>query len=194
MKQRSIGMCILLTIVTCGIYGLYWFVCITDDTNEMSGENELAGGGMALLLTLVTCGIYGWYWAYKMGEKVDIIKNRGGMPSSNSGILFVVLQLFGLGIIDYALAQDAINKYSGTNGYGQSYNSGYQNQQYGAYNQNQQPYNGGYNQNQQPYNGGYNQNQQYGGYDQNQQYGGYNQGGNNPYSNGNDNNNPYNGQ
>ena len=45
MKQRSIGMCILLTIVTCGIYGLYWFVCITDDTNEMSGENELAGGG-----------------------------------------------------------------------------------------------------------------------------------------------------
>ena len=69
MKQRSIGMCILLTIVTCGIYGLYWFVCITDDTNEMSGENELAGGGMALLLTLVTCGIYGWYWAYKMGER-----------------------------------------------------------------------------------------------------------------------------
>lgn len=192
MKQRSIGMCILLTIVTCGIYGLYWFVCITDDTNEMSGENELAGGGMALLLTLVTCGIYGWYWAYKMGEKVDIIKSRGGMPSSNSGILFVVLQLFGLGIIDYALAQDAINKYSGTNGYGQPYNGGYQNQQYNGYNQNQQ--NGGYNQNQQPYNGGYNQNQQYGGYDQSQQYGGYNQSGNNPYSNGNDNNNPYNGQ
>lgn len=192
MKQRSIGMCILLTIVTCGIYGLYWFVCITDDTNEMSGENELAGGGMALLLTLVTCGIYGWYWAYKMGEKVDIIKNRGGMPSSNIGILFVVLQLFGLGIIDYALAQDAINKYSGTNGYGQPYNGGYQNQQYNGYNQNQQY--GGYNQNQQPYNGGYNQNQQYGGYDQSQQYGGYNQSGNNPYSNGNDNNNPYNGQ
>lgn len=52
MKQRSIGMCILLSIVTCGIYGLYWFVCITDDTNEMAGENDLAGGGMALLLTI----------------------------------------------------------------------------------------------------------------------------------------------
>lgn len=174
MKQRSIGMCILLSIVTCGIYGLYWFVCITDDTNEMSGENDLAGGGMALLLTIVTCNIYGWYWAYKMGEKVDIIKNRNGMPSSNSGILFVVLQFLGLGIINYALAQDAVNKYSGTTGYNQPYNGGYQNQQYGAYNQNQQPYNGGY--------------------DQNQQYGGYNQGGNNPYNNGNDNNNPYNGQ
>ena len=118
-----------------------------------------------------------------MGEKVDIIKSRGGMPSSNSGILFVVLQFLGLGIINYALAQDAVNKYSGTTGYNQPYNGGYQNQKYGAYNQNQQPYNGGYN-----------QNQQYGGYDQSQQYGGYNQSGNNPYSNGNDNNNPYNGQ
>lgn len=119
-----------------------------------------------------------------MGEKVDIIKNRNGMPSSNSGILFVVLQFLGLGIINYALAQDAVNKYSGRTGYNQPYNGGYQNQQYGAYNQNQQPYNGGYN-----------QNQQYGGYDQSQQqYSGYNQSGNNPYSNGNDNNNPYNGQ
>ena len=126
-------------IVNCHL----WYLCITDDTNEMSGENDLAGGGMALLLTIVTCNIYGWYWAYKMGEKVDIIKNRNGMPSSNSGILFVVLQFLGLGIINYALAQDAVNKYSGTTGYNQPYNGGYQNQQYGAYNQNQQPYNGG---------------------------------------------------
>ena len=104
------------------------------------------------------------------------------MPSSNSGILFVVLQFLGLGIVNYALAQDTINKYSGTNGYGQPYNGGYQNQQYGGYNQNQQPYN----------NGGYNQNQQYG--NQQPYNGGYNQGGNNPYSNENDNNNnPYNG-
>lgn len=185
MKQRSIGMCILLTIVTCGIYGLYWFICITDDTNEMSGENELAGGGMALLLTIITCNIYGWYWAYKMGEKVDIIKNRHGDPSSNTGILFVVLQFLGLGIVNYALAQDAINKYSGMTGYGHGY------QQYGTYNQN--PYNNG----NQQYNG-YNQNQQYGGYGQDQQSynGGYDQNGSNPYSNGNGNNdnNPYNGQ
>lgn len=112
VKQRSIGICILLSFVTCGIYGLYWFVVLTDDINKEAGETDATSGGMSLLLTLVTCGIYGWYWAYKMGEKVDIIKNNNGMPSSNSGILYVLLQVFGLGIIAYALMQDTANKYA----------------------------------------------------------------------------------
>lgn len=87
IKQRNIGICILLSIVTCGIYGLYWFVVLTDDINQESGETDATSGGMSLLLTIVTCNIYGWFWAYKMGEKVDIIKNKNGVPSSNSGIL-----------------------------------------------------------------------------------------------------------
>ena len=74
IKQRNIGICILLSIVTCGIYGLYWFVVLTDDINQESGETDATSGGMSLLLTIVTCNIYGWFWAYKMGEKVDIIK------------------------------------------------------------------------------------------------------------------------
>ena len=112
IKQRNIGICILLSIVTCGIYGLYWFVVLTDDINQESGETDATSGGMSLLLTIVTCNIYGWFWAYKMGEKVDIIKNKNGVPSSNSGILYVLLQVFGLGIIAYALMQDTANKYA----------------------------------------------------------------------------------
>ena len=158
IKQRNIGICILLSIVTCGIYGLYWFVVLTDDINQESGETDATSGGMSLLLTIVTCNIYGWFWAYKMGEKVDIIKNKNGVPSSNSGILYVLLQVFGLGIIAYALMQDTANKYAeaipqmntgyGQQGYNQnSYNqNGYGQQGYdqNAYNQNaygQQQYN-----------------------------------------------------
>jgi len=158
IKQRNIGICILLSIVTCGIYGLYWFVVLTDDINQESGETDATSGGMSLLLTIVTCNIYGWFWAYKMGEKVDIIKNKNGVPSSNSGILYVLLQVFGLGIIAYALMQDTANKYAEAipqmnTGYGQQgYNQNTYNQNaYGqqgydqnAYNQNaygQQQYN-----------------------------------------------------
>ena len=36
MKYRSIALCIVLSIITCGLYGIYWFVCATDDTNEVS--------------------------------------------------------------------------------------------------------------------------------------------------------------
>lgn len=62
------------------------------------------------MLTLVTCGIYGFYWAYKQGEKIDKAKNMRNLPSSNSGILYLILQLFGLGIIAYALMQNELNQ------------------------------------------------------------------------------------
>ena len=142
IKQRNIGICILLSIVTCGIYGLYWFVVLTDDINQESGETDATSGGMSLLLTIVTCNIYGWFWAYKMGEKVDIIKNKNGVPSSNSGILYVLLQVFGLGIIAYALMQDTANKYAEAipqmnTGYGQQT---YSQQPYGQNTYNQQGY------------------------------------------------------
>jgi len=106
IAPRSIAMAIILSIVTCGIYGLYWFVVLTNDMNKLSGNESDTSGGMALLLSLVTCGIYTFFWAYKIGEKRDIVAGE----NSSSGILYLILSLFGFGIIVYALAQDAINK------------------------------------------------------------------------------------
>lgn len=109
VQQRSIAMCIVLSIVTCGLYSIYWFICLTEDANALNG-GEGTSGGMAFLFTLITCGIYGLYWMYKQGEKLDAAKNAQGMSSSNSGILYLILGFIGLGIISYALMQDAINK------------------------------------------------------------------------------------
>ena len=107
--KRSIPMAIILTIVTCGIYGVYWFVKITNEMNALSGKQNATSGGMALLLTLVTCGIYGAYWAYKMGEAVDVVKQRSGVQSGNSAVMFLVFALIGLGVVNYCLIQDTIN-------------------------------------------------------------------------------------
>ena len=84
MKQRSIPVCIILSIVTCGIYGIYWFIQLTNESNYLCNRQGYASGGVAFLLTLVTCDIYGIYWAYKMGEKIDLAKQDRGWPSSNS--------------------------------------------------------------------------------------------------------------
>ena len=69
MKKRNIALSIIFTLITCGIYGLYWFVCLTDETNQAAGEQKTTGV-MALIFTLITCGIYGLYWAYCCGEKM----------------------------------------------------------------------------------------------------------------------------
>ena len=57
VQQRNIAVCIILTIVTCGIYGIYWFICLTDDTNTVYGAQGTSGA-MAFLFSLITCGIY----------------------------------------------------------------------------------------------------------------------------------------
>ena len=110
MRQRSIPISIILTIVTCGIYGLYWLMCLTDELNWASGHQGDTSGGTALVLTIVTCGLYGIYWAYKMGEKVEELRVHNGMPAGSSPIIYLVLWIIELGIIDLVLIQDNLNK------------------------------------------------------------------------------------
>ena len=108
VQERNIALCIIFSMITCVIYSLYWFVCMTDDTNAVANE-EGTSGVLALVLTIVTCGIYGLYWAYKRGELLDKAKMNRGLPASNGGVLYLILYIFG-GVIAYALIQNELNK------------------------------------------------------------------------------------
>lgn len=109
--NRSIAVCIILSLVTCGIYGIYWLVCLVNDLNTASGDTNATSGGMVFLLTLVTCGIYGLYWLYKAGTQVTVIQQRySGRSDSSSGILYLILGILGFSIISYALIQSELNK------------------------------------------------------------------------------------
>lgn len=109
MQKRDIILCVIFTIITCGIYGLYWFVRITDEVNYLSEQNNASSGVLCLLLTIITCGIYGLYWAYKIGEKIDIAKNKHNILSSNTGILYLILELV-FSLVGWILMQNEINK------------------------------------------------------------------------------------
>ena len=111
IQNRNLAMYIVLSIVTCGLFGIYWFIVVTDDVKSIVNDNQTPSGGVAFLLKLVTCGIYWFLWAYKMGEKIDYMKSMNGMPSGNSSILFLILQIFRLQIVNLALIQDSVNKF-----------------------------------------------------------------------------------
>ena len=105
MKERNIVTCVILSFVTCGFYIYYWFITLTDDSNEVSGM-PTATGGMALLFWFLTCGIYYFYWLYKLGEKIDTAVGDGG----NRGVLYLILGIFGFGIVAFCLAQSDLNR------------------------------------------------------------------------------------
>ena len=109
IQKRNIALYIVLSIVTCGFFSIYWFITLTDDTNTVS-NSQTPTGVTAFLLSLVTCGLYSLYWSYKQGEKIDAANNARGINSSNTGLIYLILSVFGFGIIAYALNQDSLNK------------------------------------------------------------------------------------
>lgn len=108
IKERNIVTCILLSIVTCGIYGLYWFITLTDDASRANDDPSFTGV-KAFLLTLVTCGIYNIYWNYKIGKEMFEANQKRGIQTSDNSILYLVLGLFGFGIVTYCLVQNELN-------------------------------------------------------------------------------------
>jgi len=110
IKKRDIAVAVILSIVTCGIYGLVWFFYIVNDLNTAAMTPEDKTPGTILLLTIVTCGIYGWIWLYHAGEKVDKIRQMNGEGASNSSLIYLLLSIFGLGIVVYCLIQSELNR------------------------------------------------------------------------------------
>ena len=105
IKERNIVLCIIFSIITCGIYGIYWLVNMVDDLNELSGHPEDTSGIVVFLLSLITCNIYSWYWLYNAGKKSGEIDGV-----RDDSVLYLILAIFGLSIVDYCLIQDKINK------------------------------------------------------------------------------------
>ena len=112
MRSRSVALCIVLTVVTCGLYGLYWLYCLAEDMDRLTGGQSGGSGGTVLLLSIVTCGIYHLYWLYRCGDALDQLRRNQDERPGYLGILYLLLAFLCLGIISYALMQAELNSYA----------------------------------------------------------------------------------
>ncbi len=109
-RERNIALCILFSIITCGIYAIYWMIVLNDDILDALNENGTSGG-MVFILSLVTCGIYGLYWIYQMGQRVDRLGQMTGKTTSNTGLLYLLISFLGFSLVIYAIIQNELNHY-----------------------------------------------------------------------------------
>lgn len=96
--DRNIVMYVLLTIVTCGIYG-YWFIYqLAQDVNEMCKDDGQKTGGLLafILLSYITCGLYAYYWYYQLGNRLQANASRYGITVPESGTTILLWCLVGL--------------------------------------------------------------------------------------------------
>lgn len=136
MEKRNLALYIVLSIVTCGIFSLIWLVMLVDDIRELANEKDGMSGGTVLILSIVTCGIYTIIWYYQAGKSLAKIKAMRNMPSDSSmEIVYLLLGIFGLGIVNLALIQNEINNIIDVSMSSDGYD--YRNQYGGQYSNNQ---------------------------------------------------------
>lgn len=102
MKKRSLLVMILLSIVTCGIYDLYWYCSFQ---NQLKKETGMGFSGVGhFFMSIITFGIYPLYWTYAVGRRLEALGGK------NDGILYLLLSIFGLAVIACLMMQSAANK------------------------------------------------------------------------------------
>ena len=110
INKNEIVTRIILNFFTCVIYCIFCFLNLTDDAAKVSEDTNATSGGMAFLLTLITCGIYSYYWSYQMGKKIYNARQKAGLSASDNSVLYLILNFFGLGIVNYCLMQNELNE------------------------------------------------------------------------------------
>lgn len=99
-------MSILLSIITFGIYGIYWMYLLVKNTRSIQKDTTSCTGEM---LCLIFVPFYSLYWWYTRGEKVKQGFNEHDYASTGNGIVYLVLAIFGLSIVSMAIMQSDFN-------------------------------------------------------------------------------------
>ena len=96
MTKRSVVAVIVLSLITFGIYGIYWFVATK---NEMVYRGASIPTGWLVIIPILNI-----YWMWKWSEGVDHV-TQGKLSAAVTFLL-----VFLLGVIGVAIVQASFNK------------------------------------------------------------------------------------
>ncbi|MDR0623461.1 MAG: DUF4234 domain-containing protein [Treponema sp.] len=101
IKNRSMVVYIILSIITLGIYSLYWIHKLAKDMNTIcDGDGKKTGGLLkCFFLGLITFGIYNWVWLFMLGDRLQDNASRYGLTFKESGTAVLLWALLGSVII-----------------------------------------------------------------------------------------------
>lgn len=109
-QKRSPVAILLLSLITCGIYGIIVFYQISSEVKDFRSDSSISPG-IEVLLCLLTGGIYEIYWFYKFSRMVYDMQVRVGTPGAcDNTILFTVISVLRLNVVALMLLQTELNR------------------------------------------------------------------------------------
>ena len=109
LKQRGVVEVIILTLVTCGIYGLYWVYDTMSGFEQTTGKESGINAVACLLLCIFLPSIGYLVYGMSADEQLKQIKESRGIPAEDNKVMYMLLGFF-LPIVLIPIIQDEINK------------------------------------------------------------------------------------
>ncbi len=104
IKERNIVVAVILSIVTCGIYGIYWAICLARDSVSVKDETDSGVLEIVLMILLPFLGFF------LCEQKLTAGCEAKGIPHKDNSVIYLVLGLIGLSIVNYCMLQNDLNK------------------------------------------------------------------------------------
>ena len=106
----SIPLYLILTLITCGLFNLYWNYKQMEACNALLKREDFKFIYW-LLFSILTCGIYHIYYQYKMGAAImEIQRNADKLIFDSLPIISCLATILGLSIVVDCIHQHEINK------------------------------------------------------------------------------------
>jgi hypothetical protein len=100
---------VILTVLTCGIYGIFWQARIFRAVNAFLGREKFSTL-LWILLSLITCGIYNIFAQYELSKAINEVQAKVGKKvNEHLALLNVLLSFFALHLVSNAINQIEIN-------------------------------------------------------------------------------------
>ena len=95
--NRGLFKYIVFTILTLGIYALYYIHAVHKELNFTCHEDGKKTRGLLgyILLSAITCGIYMFIWWYKAAHRMEMFKLRYSLSTNFTAGNFLLWMLFG---------------------------------------------------------------------------------------------------
>lgn len=104
IKKRNIVTAVILSIVTCGIYSIYWAIMLARESVSVNDSNDNA---LVEIILMIFLNFLGFFLAEQKLTKGCESKN---IAHKDNSILYLILGLVGLGIVNFCMMQNDLNK------------------------------------------------------------------------------------
>jgi len=102
-------MVLILTLITCGLYGLVWIWQVGTELREELGLTD-QNPGLDVVLTVLTATLWGYVVVYRYARQVADAQRRVNLPPNDLSLAAVILAVVGLWFVSFALLQTELNK------------------------------------------------------------------------------------